>query len=289
MNFISKIFIVKMSSNGFKGKWKRKLGSIAKARAEANRAAVNKDNDRILLKMKELGYPITCNVFLGPGTIHEPLIFSNHVNGKCLPSQKFYPNIKPFIQSAFIDPGKVSCAIRIVRYTLGDGNVEVIWFGIHNFGCGLEQAITGVETELEVIKETLQMSHFIVIESQLMKSEVNYRTFQHMISYIEKFVRDVGMKAIIVEVEIPVKTVFIGGPKTERQYSGVSIKEWSKKKARYELIRRGDYLSNAIIESCLCKQEEDLCDTVCYEYAWWGYIRSIKHLFQDITWLYPLL
>lgn len=281
-----------MSFNGrnpFKDKYKRKLGSIAKARADANRAPVNKDNDYILLQMKQLGFPISCDVFLGPGTIHEPLLFSNHVGGRCLHSQTFYPNVKPFIQSVFIDPGKVSCAIRIVRYTLGDGNIEVVWFGIHNFGIGLEQAITGVETELEVIKGTLQMSHFIVIESQLMKSEVNYRTFQHMISYIEKFVRNVGMRSIIVEIEIPVKTVFIGGPRTEKQYGGISIKEWSKKKARYELLKRKDYLSYCIIESCLGKQNEDLCDTVCYEYAWWGYIRTIKNMFQDIQWLYTLL
>lgn len=281
-----------MRSNGFnpfKNTWKRKIGSIVKKKKLIDKSLVNEDNDRILLQMKQSGYPITSNIFLGPGTIHEPKIFSNHTDYKCLQSQTFYPNIEPFIQSVFIDPGKSSCAIRIVKYTLGNGNIEVVWFGIHNFGVGIEQAITGVETELDVIVSLMQMSHFIVIESQFMKCEVNFRTFQHMISHIEKTIRNKGMRPIIVEIEIPVKTVFIGGPKTEKQYGGVSIKEWSKKKARYELIRRGDYLSNAIIESCLDKQEEDLCDTVCYEYAWWVYIRTIKHLFQDINWLYILL
>lgn len=281
-----------MSSNGynpFKDKYKRKLGSIAKKKAQNNKTPVNEDNIRILTRMKYLGFPVTCDIFLGPGTIYDPRIFSNHTGIRCLHSQQFYPNIGPFIQAAFIDPGKTSCAIRIVRYFLGTGLVEYVWFGIHNFGCGLEQAITGVETELEVIKGTLQMCHHIVIESQLMKSEINYRTFQHMISYIESFVRNQGVRSIIFEVEIPLKTVYIGGPRTEKQYNGVSIKEWSKKKARYELLRRCDYVSNSIIESCLDKQEEDLCDTVCYEYAWWGYIRTIKHMFQDVQWLYNLL
>jgi hypothetical protein len=276
-------------SNLFKDKWKRKLGSISKEKAKIRRESSNKDNDNILIHMKKLGYPVSFNVYLGPGTIPDPRIFSNHTNSRCLHSTTFYPNSNPFIQAAFIDPGKTSCAIRIVKYFLGTGLIEYVWFAIHNFGVGLEQAIIGVETELEVIKINLQMCHHIVIESQLMKSQANYRTFQHMISYIEGFVRNNGMRPIIFEVEIPLKTVYIGGPRTEKQYNGVSIKEWSKKKARYELLRRGDYISNAIIESCSDKQEEDLCDTVCYEYAWWGYLRTIKHMFQDVNWLYILL
>lgn len=291
MIFIIKIYykISSVKFNPFKDSYKRRLGNISKKKAKERSNSTNKNNELILIQMKQLGYPVCYDVFLGPGTIKDPIIFSNHTDKRCLYSQLFFPKLNPFIQGAFIDPGRTSCAIRIVRYFLGTGNIEYVWFGIHNFGMGIEQTIIGVESELEVIKSALQMSHHIVIESQLMKSEINYRTWQHMISYIESFVRNQGVRAIIFEVEIPLKTVFIGGPRTEKQYGGISIKEWSKKKARFELLRRGDYVSNAIIESCLDKQEEDLCDTVCYEYAWWRYIRTIKELFRDVEWLYSIL
>lgn len=223
------------------------------------------------------------------GNISEPTIFCNHTGEYCLDSRLFYPNLPQFIQAAFIDPGKVSCAIRIVRYFIHNSSIEVLWFGIHNFGVGMEQIIMGVETELLPIKEKLQMCHHIIIESQFMKSEVNFRTFQHMISHIESFTRNTGIRAIILEVDIALKTVFIGGPRNKNQYGGVEIKEWSKQKAKYELLNREDYVSYCILKSSLDKQYEDLSDTVCYEFAWWYYIRTIKHLFINVRWLYILL
>ncbi len=220
--------------------------------------------------------------------ISDPTIFSNHDTYKCLDSRILFPDIPRYIQAAFIDPGKVSCAIRIVKYYIDTNYIDLVWFGIHNFGVGLTQIITGVEKELEVIKTELQLCHHIVIESQFMKNEVNFRTFQHMISYIESFTRNVGMRPIIFEVDIALKTVFIGGPRNKTQNGGVEIKEWSKKKARYEMIKRADYTTVAILESCLDKQNEDLSDTVCYEIAWWTYLFKIRHLFYDVNWLIEL-
>ena len=221
--------------------------------------------------------------------ITDPTVFSNHNSERCLDSRILFPHLPQFIQCAFIDPGKVSCGIRIVRYYIQSNYIDLLWFGIHNFGVGMEQVITGVESEILPIKEKLQMCHHIIIESQFMKNEVNFRTFQHMISYIESFTRNVGMRAIIFEVDIALKTVFIGGPRNKNQYGGHEIKEWSKLKARYEMIKRGDYVSVSTLESCLDKQDEDLSDTVCYEFAWWKYIGTIKHLFSDVFWLIQLL
>lgn len=221
--------------------------------------------------------------------INDPTVFSNHTEYRCLDSRILFPHLPQFIQAAFIDPGKVSCAIRIVRFYLQYNYIQLLWLGIHNFGVGMEQIITGVETELLPIKEKLQMCHHIVIESQFMKNEVNFRTFQHMISYIESFVRNVGMRAIIFEVDIALKTVFIGGPRNKNQYGGHEIKEWSKLKARYEMCKRMDYVSCSTLESCLDKQDEDLSDATCYEIAWWGYLSKIRHLFTDVTWLINVL
>ena len=240
-------------------------------------------------KKKSHGIPGVVNMGNDKGNISEPTIFCNHIGEFCLDSRIFYPSLPQFIQAAFIDPGKVSCSIRIVRYFIQTRDIELLWFGIHNFGVGMEQIIMGVETELNPIREKLQMCHHIVIESQFMKSEINFRTFQHMISYIESSVRNNGMRPIIFEVDIALKTVFIGGPRTKNQYGGTEIKEWSKIKAKYELIKRGDYVSYCILESSLSKQNEDGSDTVCYEFAWWFYIRHIKHLFIKVIWLYNLL
>lgn len=225
----------------------------------------------------------------GNQNIRDPVLFCNHEGNFCLDSRILFPHLPQFIQAAFIDPGKVSCAIRIVRYFLYNQKVELLWFGIHNFGIGIQQIITGVETELIPIREKLQLCHHIIVESQFMKNEVNFRTFQHMISYIESIVRNKGMKAMIFEVDIALKTVFISGPRNKNQYAGREIKEWSKLKARNELATRGDFVSYAILESSLEKQNEDLCDAFCYEFAWWCYIKKIKHFFIGISWLYELL
>ena len=212
-----------------------------------------------------------------PG-IRDPLIFSNHTGENCLDSRIIYPLIPHFLQGAFIDPGRVSCAIRIVRYYTEKNNIEVLWFGIHNFGLDISDIIVGMENNIEPIKEKLKMCHYIIIESQLMKSQVNYRTFQHMISYIESFVRNQGMRAVIFEVDIALKTVFIGGPRNSSENEGEEIKLWSRRKAREILLERKDYVSLSVLENSLKKQDEDFCDTVCYDYAWWFYIGKISSL-----------
>lgn len=238
---------------------------------------------------KKKGEPWVVNMGNDNLKIKDPDIFCNHTGQYCLDSRILFPDIPQFIQAAFIDPGKVSCGIRIVRYYIHNSNIQVLWFAIHNFGVGIEQIITGVETELLPIKEKLQMCHHIIIEGQFMKSEVNFRTFQHMISYIESFVRNSGMRPIIFEVDLALKTVFIGGPRNKNQYGGIEIKEWSKLKARHDLLLRKDFMSYFILESSLEKQNEDLSDTVCYDIAWWSYMKTIKNCFIHVLWLYPLL
>lgn len=278
-------------SNYFKNKWKQKFkksknsssntgtSSIISPSITANTRSNNVNFDR---------FPLDYNSFNLNG-IEDPIIFSNHTGDYCLDSRLFFPYENQYIQAAFIDPGLNSCAIRIVKYIVGTGQIINVWFGIHNFGIGIDQIIKGVEDGLENIKDKLLTCHHIVIESQYMKKEVNFRAFQHMISYIESFTRNQGFKPMIIEVSISLKTVFIGGPKTDRQNNGVNIKEWSKVKARYELIKRRDWVSLSIIECTLDKQDEDYCDTVCYEYAWWFYVRLIKNKFINVHWLYSIL
>lgn len=285
-------------SSFFKNSWKRNLGK--KKKDEKVNIVTTKNNINEISSTQIIAntrsnsvnlfkYPLNGYTRYTTQSIENPIIFNNHIGEYCLDSRRFFPNIVQYIQAAFIDPGLNSCAIRIVRYIVGTGKIVNVWFGIHNFGIGIDQMITGVENGLESIKQILMMCHHIVIESQYMKKEVNFRTFQHMISYIESFTRNQGMRPLIIEVSISLKTVFIGGPKTQKQNNGIAIKEWSKLKARYELTQRQDWVSLSIIECTLDKQDEDYCDTVCYDFAWWFYIRLIKNIFKDVNWLYTIL
>src|SRR5580700_4813581 len=85
-----------------------------------------------------------------PG-ITDPIIFSNHTGENCLDSRIFYSNLPQFYQATFIDPGKVSCGIRIVRYFIEQNSIELLWFGIHNFGLDIDEIIIGMEKELQPI------------------------------------------------------------------------------------------------------------------------------------------
>lgn len=211
-----------------------------------------------------------------PG-ISDPLIFSNHEGENCISSKILFPNEREFIQACFIDPGRVSCAIRIVKYDLETNIIEPLWMAIHNFGTDMPDIILGMERELSHIKDKLILCHHIIIESQLMKSQINYRTFQHMISYIESITRNKGHKAVIFEVCIALKTVMLNGPRYKSQNDGEVIKLWSRGKAREICIRRQDYISYSILVSSDKKQDEDCSDVISYDEAWWLYYPRIKN------------
>lgn len=218
--------------------------------------------------------------------LKQPIIYNNHTIGCEIDSRHLYPNLPFFYQAAFIDPGIVSCAIRIVRFFPETGNLEVLWFGIHNFGTEIEEIMKNTDREFEPIALKLQYCHHILIEHQFKgggthkTKVVNYRAFQHLFSYIQKLVKDKGFCPVILEVDVKLKTTYLGGPSTERENNGVKIKEWSKKFARDISLHRRDYLSYCILEGCAEKQNEDLSDTLCYEYAWWTYLHQVKHLWQ---------
>ena len=185
---------------------------------------------------------------------------------------------RSFLQTAFIDPGTISCAFRIVRYYYNDNRIEVLWFGILNFGKKIELILPGVERELNPLIELFINCHHIIIERQPLKRCDVYRTSQHIISYLSFMIKNKGVYGLIIEVDPKLKTVWIGGPATAKQNNGESIKKWSQRKALEILNLRNDTFSLSIISSSLYKAREDLSDVVCYEYAWWSYFSTIKEL-----------
>ena len=209
--------------------------------------------------------------------MRKPIVFNPHTGPICIPSSHFIPG-SHFIQSAFIDPGTKSCAIRIVRFHYLLNQIEVIWFGVLSFGKTIDEILSGVERELIPIINLFQFSHYIVIESQPMIRGDVYRTFQHLISFLTLHIKDVGVRGVVVEVDSKLKTVWIGGPATSIQNGGVSIKEWAKHKSAEILSLRQDVLSQSILSSSKAKAKEDLNDTVCYEYAWWSYFKTRQEI-----------
>jgi hypothetical protein len=181
-----------------------------------------------------------------------------------------------FFQAAFIDPGTVSCAFRIVRYYHQENRIEVLYFGILNFGRKIELILSGVERELTPLIDLFINCHHIVIERQPLKRCDVYRTSQHIISYLSFMIKNKGVYGLIIEVDPKLKTSWIGGPATAKQNNGDSIKKWSQRKALEILHLRNDTFSLSILSSSLYKAREDLSDVVCYEYAWWSYFLTIK-------------
>jgi hypothetical protein len=198
---------------------------------------------------------------------------------KCLSSLELYPMEQEFFQIALIDPGTTSCGIRIVRYYLTTRVMKVMWFSTVNFGSEIEKINTNMESSFKDIFDILTDCHHIVVEHQLLKCEKVYQCFSNMVYYIVNNICNIRMKPMLIEIDCGLKTTFIGGPRTKLQNDGIAIKEWSKKKAREVCLERGDLISYHILENSNYKQNEDLSDTVCYEYAWIKYIITRSDIF----------
>ena len=211
------------------------------------------------------------SIFSNSRKISKPKIFNPHsTNIICLADN--------FIQATFIDPGTVSCAFRTVKFYYEQNNIENVFFGILKFGKTIEEVLIGVETELTPLSDILINSHYIVIESQPLKRKDVFRTYQHLISFMLHVIKNKGVFGVVVEIDLKIKTVWIGGPVNKTQNGGISIKKWTQNKALEILNQRNDTLSLSIISSSLSKGREDLSDVVCYEYAWWSYYITRKEI-----------
>lgn len=220
--------------------------------------------------------------------IKDPKIFTKH---KCLNSKELYPDLELFLQIAVFDPGTVSCGMRIVRYYLESGSIVPIAFHIIDFGNNYSEIVNNMENNLSDIKKHLTDCHHIIIEHQLLKQENVIRVFDSLVYYITKNISKEGLMPMLIEVDCKLKTTFIGGPTNKSSNNSdemkdwienvlgkefvrgkVKIKEWTKMKSRKVSIERMDYISYNILKNSLFKENEDLSDSLCYEYAWIPYL-----------------
>jgi len=211
----------------------------------------------------------------------------------CLDSRNIYPLLPIFIQCAFFDPGTTSCGLRIVRYYLDIQKIDVIWCSVLEFGNTHETINKNIDLILEDIKLYLQDCHHILIEHQIMKCNLTHRFFAAIIYYITNFICPFRMKPIFFEVNVALKTTFLGGPRNKKENNSlemkewvsrkkglnvipidgsIEIKEWTKMKSEMICIEREDYLTQHILDNSLYKAVEDISDVICYEYAWIIYI-----------------
>ena len=185
--------------------------------------------------------------------------------------------IEDYYQATFIDPGTVSCGIRIVKYYKLTKIIKVIYFDILNFGKEISEIIINANNILFALLHFFINSHFIIIEKQPFLRRDVFSCSQHIISFLTINIKNKNVNGIIVEVDPKLKTVWIGGPANEKENGGVSIKKWSKQKAIDVSILRNDQVTLNILKDnkkYKAKAREDLSDTVCYEYAWWSYIQK---------------
>lgn len=226
-----------------------------------------------------------------------PKFYSEKV---CVSSKIFYPNLSTFLQVAFFDPGSTSCALRIVRYYIATKTMEVIWFSVLNFGNETALINSQMRDCFEPVIPYLEDCHHIMVEHQLIKksAETTFQCFSAMVYVITTEICTKKMHPILIEVDCQLKTVFLDGPRTKRENNSekmknwvfektgkvakngeVEIKEWTKMMSREFSIEREDFVTFHILENSLYKPNEDLSDTVCYEYGWISYIMSREDIF----------
>lgn len=199
-----------------------------------------------------------------------PSIINPHTNIKF--------TVSDYYQAMFIDPGTVSCAIRIVQYYYKINITKTLVFNVLNFGRTLDEIVIGIIRELEPLGSYILGCHYIVIEKQPFINKFVFVTEMQLIGYITHLIRNKGVGGIIIEVDSKLKTCWLNGPKTYKQNKGKSIKVWSKEKAEQICKERNDTFSLECLSYFKSKGVEDLSDTICYEYAWWTYFTTILEI-----------
>lgn len=206
--------------------------------------------------------------------IRKPKMFTSN---RSLSSKTKYDS--EFYQFAIIDPGHMSCGVRIERCYLKTGKRKLIWFSVISFGHVTGEVNANMAKVFSPLKGLLEECHHIAIEYQLRnKSEVNYQCYSSMIYYISTEICTKGFLPNLFDIDVKLKTTYIGGPTTSMQNGGISIKNWTKEKAKEFCIEEQDAISYNILENSMAKALEDLSDLKCYCRGWIEYVRETECL-----------
>jgi len=212
-----------------------------------------------------------------PTTVRPPYIIFNPHD---LNEEEEYPLLNPpsvseffgrpnetFIQIAAIDPGIKNCGIRIERRWSG-GTVETVMLARINFLVGDEISDTSYyRNSIRILRPYipyLEMSQYIIMESQL---PINYdmvRMSTHLISFLMMNLENKGCRPMICEVDTYFKSRILKAPP---KMTKPELKKWCRDYAIKLLEERGDLSTRDVIISA--GKQDDISDCVCYCEGWW--------------------
>lgn len=206
------------------------------------------------------------------------MIFNPHTLDAVASSLTICPDIDPWIQITAIDPGIKNCAIRTERRTYKDGKLHVqtliqskIDFTYTEDEDNTNDTFyyTQVLDHLSQFIPYFQTSHYILIESQL---PINYdlvRMSQHLITYIMLYIKDQGLRPLIIEIDPKFKSrLFNAPPKMTKD----ELKKWAWENALKILKEHGDNDTVKVILEA--KKKDDHGDVVCYTEGWWSVLTN---------------
>lgn len=199
------------------------------------------------------------------------LIFNPHDSNCPLNSKDLYPNDEAWIQIAAIDPGIKNCALHVIRRT----NSGVKTLVLNKFDFTISSHVEpedGIDTMyymrvIEYLSKYINYfitSQYIIIESQL---PINYdmvRLCQHIITFLSLYVKNQGLKPLIIEIDPKFKSKLLGAP-THMTYA--ELKKWAWENA-VNILKK--YNDNDTVNMILnTTKKDDYGDVICYTEAWW--------------------
>lgn len=199
------------------------------------------------------------------------LIFNPHEGEAPLNSKKLYPTYEPWVQITAIDPGIKNCAIHVIRRTKSE--TKTLMLNKFNFTISShDESTIGLDTMyytrvIEYFGQYINYfttSQYIIIESQL---PINYdmvRLCQHIITFLLLYVKNQGLKPLIVEIDPKFKSKLFGAPP---KMTYAELKKWAWENAVKILNARGDSQTAKVITDS--GKKDDYGDVICYTEAWW--------------------
>lgn len=180
------------------------------------------------------------------------------------------------IIGVFIDPAIKTCAIRVAKYDIDTKKVKTLLQELFDFRTIENEYATGTSYYSNCINlldnylKYFKKAHYIVIESQFVKSKDIYRMGQHLISYFLIKTKNCGSNPLIIEIDPKLKTSMLNLPRMKQRL----LKKKCKEIAINLLHERGEHdLAENIAK---LRKGDDHGDTICYEYIWWKILSQNK-------------
>jgi hypothetical protein len=217
-------------------------------------------------------------------TEKDPLKFYSIFNPHTLEAPIMPKNAK-WIQVAAIDPAIKNLGIRVERW-YPDNTIETIEYShtdltipfyknnVSNLGQENFYYTNSCHILKDICKNYLEDCHYIVIESQLSFAYDNVRIQSHITCALCIFLKNIGNRPLIIEMDPKLKTRLLGAPpmKDKKQ-----IKQWAIDKACEFFTEEGDMESLQFIKDLSkIRKSDDIADAKCY-------LKALEILYESGT------